>query len=339
MSPYAVIYSQGFAAGDSQALAIYDASPYGNVSIALDQLMSLRGPNRMSILVGRVPGLGWAQAVTKPLFGAVFVLGGAVLVGLSALGLSRQRRGGVPDSWIWIAGFFVLTIAIGVGLSALDQAIAHALGRGPVQLDMIRATRLLVPGAFLGVFFALCWLCQRRPAMRRASLGALVLITALVWVTAYPSTSHGLYRLTKGQSVKDTSLSEFGQFVLALKTRDDLDVLVPVLRYDYQSSALRYIGYLPLRFNRKDNNFITYSGVTSASDHRALMGRIDAIRKARRAPQEQVPLIDAFLRDLGGRDMVIDRRVVLPEAEALLRSDYGFGLIFERGGFALLRRP
>jgi hypothetical protein len=125
---------------------------------------------------------------------------------------------------------------------------------------------------------------------------------------------------------------------LALKERDDLDILIPVLRYDYQSSALRYIGYLPLRFNRKDNNFITYTGVISSSEHRTLMGRIDAIRKARRKSEHQAPLIDEFTRVLGGRDIVIDRRVVLAEAEALLLDAYNFEMIFELGDFALLRR-
>ncbi|MGH1354034.1 MAG: hypothetical protein ACRBBS_02990 [Thalassovita sp.] len=338
MSPYAVLYAQGFAAGDAKALDIYTGSPYANVSVALDQLMSLRGPNRMAILVGRVEGLAWVGALTKPLFAAIFLLGSLALCALSilAIGPARARIKAALDirrNWVWVAGFFVLTIGIGVGLSALDQAIAAANGRGPVQLDLIRATRFIVPASYLGLFFALALL-----APRRAAVVGITVITALVWLTAYPSTSHGLYRLTKGQSIQDRALADFGAFVLELKTRDDLDVLTPVLRYDYQSSALRYIGYLPLRFNRKDNNFITYSGTASAADHRALMDRIDAIRKARRRSDEQAPLIDSFLRDLGGRDMVIDRRIVLEEAEALLRANHGFSLVFERGDFALMRR-
>lgn len=343
MFPYAILYTQGYAAGDTEALGIYVTSPYGNVSIALDHLFELRGPNRMGILAGRVAGLGWTDVIAKPLFGTLFALGSVVLIGLCVVGLrpaqARQGSGlGIRRNWIWVAGFFVFTVGIGIGLSALDQAIARAMERGPVQLDLIRATRFIVPGSYLGVFFILVWLQQRHVALRRVCLGIMVLLVTLVWIVGYPSTSRGLYRLTKGESIKDISLSDLGHFVLELKARDDLDTLVPVLRYDYQSSALRYIGYLPLRFNRKDNNFITYSGVISASEHRALMDRIDAIRKARRKPLEQAPLIDNFMRVLEGRDMVIDRRVVLDESEALLLDTYGFEVISERGDFALLRR-
>jgi hypothetical protein len=341
--PYLFLYTNEFAMGDTEALGIYATSPYGNVPIALDHLFSLRGPSRMSILVGRVPGLEWAKILTKPLLGALFLTGSLALIGLSVIGFSplrlRHKLGlETEGSWFLVAGFFVATVGLGIALPAVDQAIARAYERGPVQVDLIRATRFIVPGAFTGVFFVLAWIYKRYAFLRSASLVMITVLTALVWIIAYPSTSRGFYRLTTGLSVADTSLRDFGHFTLALKERDDLDILIPVLRYDYQSSALRYIGYLPLRFNRKDNNFITYTGVISSSEHRTLMGRIDAIRKARRKSEHQAPLIDEFTRVLGGRDIVIDRRVVLAEAEALLLDAYNFEMIFELGDFALLRR-
>lgn len=342
MSPYALLFSQTFAAGDKDALQQFSNSPYANIGVAIDHLSSLRGVRRMSILVSRVPGMGWADIVVVPFFGAIFVVGGLSVMAItiaSFLPSRLQSRLACPQPWYWIAGFFTTTVLLALGISAIDQAVAAAQARGPLQLDFIRATRFAVPGAYIGAFMLIVFLARKlKPKAPHFAPVLTIILAALVWLFAYPSTSHGLYRLTKGQSIEDTSLTQFGQFSRELAEIDGIGPITPVLRYDYLSSALRYVAFLPLTFNRKDNNFMSYSGRLDVRAHRELMDEIDAIRKARRDPDTQVPIIVGFVEALESPDVVIDRRVVQEEAEARLVSEYRFDLQLEFGPFAYYRR-
>ncbi|RLK03565.1 hypothetical protein [Ruegeria conchae] len=342
MSPYALLFSQTFAAGDKEALQQFANSPYANVGMAIDHLSTLRGVRRMSILISRVPGMEWADRVVVPFFGVLFVVGGLSLLVVtftSVLPSHLRSRLSFSQSWYWVAGFFTTTIFLALGISAIDQAIAAAQARGPLQLDFIRATRFGVPATYIGMFMLITYLAQRfKPKASCLAPTCTIALAVWVWLFAYPSTSHGLYRMTKGQSIEDTNLTQFGQFSQKMAEIDGVGPITPVLRYDYLSSALRYVAFLPLTFNRKDNNFISYSGRLDSREHRALMDQIDAIRKARRDPDAQVPIITGFVDVLGSPDVVIDRRVVQELAEARLVSEYGFDLQLELGPFAYYRR-
>lgn len=338
--PYAALFALNYTAGDGQSFAIFNNSPYTDVGIALDQFMSMRGANRMGILVSRVPGLSWAKPVVAHFFTVLYLLGSAVLISLCLLWVGPERwrvrlNLAGRQSWYWIAAVFVGVVVFAVAISALDQAVAQAAGRAPLQVDFIRATRFLVPGSYLGILFLIIWCTSHSEILRRVGC---VFLAVSVWLFAYPSTSHGLYRLTLGKSIEDESLSQLGAFILQLPDPNPMGAITPILRYDYQSSALRYIGYQPLTFNRKDNNFISYSGASGLAEHLQLMDEIDAIRKARRSPEQQTKLIEAFSEKLGSQYMVIDRRVVLTHAEAILRDHYGHKIIHENGLFALLQR-
>ena len=340
MAPMALVFSQNFAAGDPEAMGAFRNSAYGSVAVAIDQLLSLRGPERMGILVSRVPGLEWTRSFVPLFFGAVFVSGSLALLFLCAIWMAPQSlrcrlRLSGRESWLWISVLFVGIAVFVIGASALDQAIAYANDRAPVQIDFIRATRFMVPGAYLGVFFALSWALAGKPGTFAA---VSLLLATIVWTFAYPSTNQGIYRLTKGQGIEDESLTQFGRFAEAIRDMDDVDLITPVLRHDYLTSALRYISYKPLAFNRKDNNFITYSGQLDARGHRALMDQIDAIRRARREPATQAVLIDEFAAELRAPVIAIDRRVVPAEAEEILLRQFKFSLRYEEGPFALYTR-
>lgn len=338
--PYAASFSANYAAGDEQLHSLFANSPYADVGVAVDHLVSLRGVERMAILVSRVDWLSWSREIVPPVFAVLFVVGNATLVALCALWAGPRRwRAALGladrDGWFLCAAVFVGVVALALGISALDQAIAAAAGRGPLQLDFVRGTRFLVPGAYLGVLLLLAWAARRRPVV--AAVGS-ALIAATVWLFAFPSTSHGLYRLSKGQSVEDESLTQLGRFILDYPPALKHTPVTPVLRYDYQSSALRYVGQLPLTFNRKDNNFISYSGVLDLAEHRRRMDAIDAIRRARREPEVQAPLIAAFVDKLGSDYVVIDRRTVLEPSETALLQTHGYERLYQQGLFALLRR-
>lgn len=341
MAPIAVLFSQNFAAGNSDALDIFRNSAYGSVTVAIDQLTSMRGPERMGILISRVSNLEWARHFVAPVFAGLYIAGGTMLLLMCCIWMGpasiRQKLGLTnKEPWLWISALFVGVVAFAICASALDQAIAYAYNLAPIQIDFIRATRFLVPGAYLGLFFLLAWVLSKAPKL--FSIASL-LLAAIVWLFAYPSTSQGLYRLSKGQSIEDESLTEFGRFAQSVSTMDDVDLITPVLSYDYLSSALRYIGYKPLTFNRKDNNFISYSGKLDVTVHRSFMDQIDAIRQARQEPETQAAMIDNFTEELGAAIVAIDRRVVLPEAEAILLQQYRFVLKYDGELFALMIRP
>lgn len=344
VAPYILLFATATAAGNETALGLYDKTVYGNVYLAFKSVRSLDGIQYAATQAAQVAGLGFITQIARPLFAFIYLAGVAVLAILSltivlAGVLKKTDKLGHVAGWGWVALFFISSIGSGVGLAMLDQWVAALSNRAPLQVDLIRVTRFIVPAGYFGVFCGIVWLSQFHTVLKRIGVFSTSILTLLVWLIAFPSTSQGLYRLATGKSIEDTRLTEFGAFTLTLRARDDLGVLTPILQSDHQSSALRYIGFMPLTFNRKDNNFITYSGVTDVDGHHALVARIDEIRRSGAEPTQQAALIDAFVRDLKGRDTVIDRVVVSKDAEAELINRFGFTMISERGDFALLRRP
>ncbi len=99
---------------------------------------------------------------------------------VGAIVLLKHRHDRERKQVLMIVAFTIAVAFLGGAVPAMEAGIAHAMGRTPAQIDLIRSIRFLVPMLLLVAFWGIAF--QRRGMGSRAA--ALVVAMALAWIGA-----------------------------------------------------------------------------------------------------------------------------------------------------------
>ena len=158
------------------------------------------------------------------------------------------------------------------GLAALDQAIAAALGRRPVQIDLIRNLRFLIPLMLIGAVWFIVQEARRAPPGWRArGWRAALPLLCIVWWWTYPTPP---VTLLKTALTGETSLRTLEQphdrallARLAAMPAHKRVLPLPLPRSESATElvglAIRYGSLQPVVFLQKDINLLAYSSSPS----------------------------------------------------------------------------
>jgi hypothetical protein len=318
--------------------------PEGISAEAVYKVMALRYdtgfldlPKGLRDFVGlwRDEWLYWAWA------GAGFVL--------LMLWLRRDDRRSVSLVGLWTAGLLIVSVAIPV----TEQAILRAYGLLPVELDLIRGVRYIVP---LMLLFCLWPLSEgarklegshvgRWAACAPAAVGALLVA---VWIDWHQPDQilHAARCWTEGKIVcvewpeneRDWRpvLTELVEALEAV--RRDTPPGSTILNTDYASTdyglEIRYRALRPVVWTWKDGGILGYS------NHAALIewyGRYQGLgaAKAEKSPEAQVRKLLALARSSGAQYVFVEL-TWRPGVASVLNS-FRAEVIWSNKSFALLK--
>lgn len=185
-----------------------------------------------------------------------------------------------------IALFLVGVIVSSIGVTALDQWLAAVAGRNPVQLDLVRNVRFVVPILLLlAVWLAATLLTGRSPgAVRSAVSATLVLGFTAFWWHAQPTpVSRALTsatRLAAPQAAPDVDGSRMLSRIRALPPHSRI-LPIAMTRHgpmELVGLAVRYAAFQPVVFHEKDINLLSYSGSEGALEWSRAMSQFAQLR-------------------------------------------------------------
>ena len=270
--PFALTFAEAFPTGsDSKAEATV---------IARELLRANVGPQYYDVTVA----LGeFAQHFWLGLLGAA--------IALVAL---RGRK----LELIQILAFAAGVAAASIGISFLDQAVAAWRGSDPVQIDLIRNIRFLVPVALILIFWALA----KGMDWRLHFAAPAIAITAGLWIVYPTPVGNGVGErfLTRHHPTHDW----LGDAQAVLRHLALLPPGANVLPLPHEATseglelanlAIRYGAYQNVIFQTKDMNFLAYSSSDGIITWNETRHRLDAAAAA--APEEATVLLRDLVRD------------------------------------------
>ncbi|MGG6894747.1 hypothetical protein [Rhizobium sp. BR 315] len=227
-----------------------------------------------------------------------------------------------PLPWRQSRTFFLVLFAgillSSAGIAWLDQLIARLRGSEPVQLDLIRNLRFVLPALLIGVVWLLAELQERfgkNRAFRLALTAPGVVLVASWWLT-FPNpvlTAPEIWRARESSgALRDQQ--DFRALILRLREAPAGSVVLPLPTEAFETDALavRYGAFQPLLYLRRDLNFLLYSASRNLELWASLKQQLTGLE------QQDQASIESVIRDLrskhGLRYLLVDSRM---ETEAL----------------------
>ncbi|MDW6020952.1 hypothetical protein SAZ10_04165 [Mesorhizobium sp. BAC0120] len=213
--------------------------------------------------------------------------------------------------------FLLGCLGASVGLSWVDQAIAHWLGRTPFQLDLIRGMRLIVMPVLVGFVLLLTLVETRffaagRLAPLRPAIPAAAILLVAYWWGLFPnwiSDRIGISSITNDVKSQDPDASALISY---LRGRPSNGTVLPIGR-QVVGQAVRYAGLQPLAFLKIDANSLFYSG----SDKWIKWAELNKLNRAMLDPNNRngADSFDLLAARSGARYVVLEKGAVSPTVE------------------------
>jgi hypothetical protein len=154
-----------------------------------------------------------------------------------------------------------------VGVSIADQTVARILQRNPLQLDLIRNLRFIIPVLLIGAVACLAWFAKlpARSKIVPASMMAVCVFVVLQWWVVYPTPiSAAAFGVLDGR-LNDNKMASGQRIIhsLAAAASGSRVLILPTVPSDQSTElvglAVRYAALKPVVFLSKDLNFLSYS--------------------------------------------------------------------------------
>lgn len=272
--PFVIAFSLG-AGPAEQALSLDPA-------VVQDSLRIAAGPQYFDVrmLVGNAVGVVGSRW-------PVWLLGAVAFVAVPRLTpLARAP--------IRLLGGFAIGVILGsVGLTALDQWVAHMTGRHPLQIDLVRNVRFVVPILLISCIWLMASLFDRwhASAAARASVTAVcVWILAGWWIVHPTPLADAVAPYIGGGTPGSSIVVSDRQAIARLGALPAGSRILPLAASDRSEGppelvglAVRYGALQPVVFLEKDLNLLSYSRSAGTGDWLGTRRRIEALRDA---PQE-----------------------------------------------------
>lgn len=184
---------------------------------------------------------------------------GLAALAAASLVLRRER------AFLGLLAFLAGLLTASFGVAWLDQGIGAMRGADPVQIDLIRNIRFVVPVALVAVFWALARLATRGERGRLA-VGAGTAATTALWLAfGTPIVSDVRTALLTGPAAAADPFADVRDILAHLAERPAGTVVLPLPHRPASEEvqmvalAVRYGALQPVVFSTKDLNFLSYS--------------------------------------------------------------------------------
>lgn len=220
------------------------------------------------------PIVGVSNAINRAFGGWRILL--PLVSAVSAVVLLKHRHDRERKQVLMILAFTIAVAFLGGAVPAMEAGIAHAMGRTPTQIDLIRSIRFLVPMLLLIAFWGIAL------QMARLGLRAAVFVVAmsLAWIAATQTSPRyrqntdilaGLRCWSRMQTtcaIEDPLDLKQTLEELSEPTRFPGPVFSPEFGLQIRSYAHR-----SLAFDWKDTGWLAYS------NHKQLIANLDQMRR------------------------------------------------------------
>ncbi len=243
----------------------------------------------------------------------VWLVGAIAMIAVPWLDVHARRP-------VRVIGCFVVGIVLSsLGLTALDQAIAANAGGNPVQLDLVRNIRFVVPILLLLFVWLVAMAAKRTqsPAQHTAvMLGVCVFV--LLWWKLHPTPiSRWISASTGFSSAPHVHSDAEARLLVQLGQLPPGSRILPVTasRHGYRpiellGLAVRYAAFQPVVHLEKDGNLLSYSGSGGAAQW--LRARPDAIALREAHPPESDAILARMIERLRPDYLVVHDTITPP---------------------------
>lgn len=259
-----------------------------------------------------MPNLDWHGLIAKHYTDAWFALRSLVdgwgaswivwIVGLSGYLVTYYFRPAQRSLVLFFVFFVFGLITASFGVSWIDQQIAVAFNRAPVQLDLIRGLRFLIPVLLVGAVWLLLVASQQLseavPAFPWRQTGAASMVLLLLfWWSEHPSAmSEAAANIVEGSRSHRGQRDRDRATVLERLKRWKADTKVLVMGDDLLALSVRYAALQPVVMVSKDLNVIRYSGGAKEKENewdefsrlRELLKTVETLQEAKIVIAEMV---------------------------------------------------
>jgi hypothetical protein len=222
----------------------------------------------------------------------------------------KTERSRLKQMLFWIAGISIVTILI----PFVEQTIERTLRIIPLQTELMRGMRYLVPFLFIFWFYPLAEFTRRA---KKANITRLILIigtiTTAAWMimnTPYPITSiqKSINCWSQGQFICPTQ-DDYADALQHIQTKTpEKAKFVVFLTNRWSGIEVRYLGLRPMVYAYKDRGQLTFTNLDALNNWFYYLQRENGIYSRHISPTldlQQQRMID-FARDAQANYMLTD---------------------------------
>ncbi len=226
---------------------------------------------------------------------------------------------------LWLAGLLTVTLVFPL----IDQSIARAREQIPVQFDLIRGIRYLIPMMLLLSIWSLAEIGhQFRDYRGKLSVALIGLLLAGLWVRWHPldfvAMRHALHCARLGKIVCADPPEGMNVFDAVREFTPPGARIMVEFSDHYQMLGIRYTSLRPLVFHRKDRGILSYSNHEGLLRWNEINTRIKTIEAEQDIHTRIVALLD-LARELDAQYFVIQSvRTISPEWLASMNEEVVF---------------
>jgi hypothetical protein len=269
---------------------------------------------------------------------------GLLWLGLAGLALSawlfKAERGRLKILLTWVAGIVFVTILV----PWAETTVERTLRMIPLQTELMRGMRYLVPFLFVFWFYPLAELTRRLPAGKFSrwvmALG-LTLTAGWLWLNPpapYWGAVSTLECWSTGQWICPTNTDYANTLRYVREETPQGAKFVVFLSYRWSGIEVRYLGLRPMAYAFKDKGQLTFTNLEALEEWHYFLQRENIIYSRQLNPlvEQKRPLIVDFARDAHATYILTDFPFPPEVQEAL-----GVQVVYESGAYSILlaRRP
>jgi len=269
---------------------------------------------------------------------------GLLWMGLLGLGLTgwlfKAERGRLKILLTWAGGIGLITIL----LPWVETSVERSLRMIPLQTELMRGMRYLIPFLYVFGFYPLAELTRRLPAgkLSRGVMALGLTLTGLILWQNPPaplqSPAYVLECWAGGQFIcpENTDYADVLRFVRE-ETPEGARFVV-FLSYRWSGIEVRYLGLRPMSYAFKDKGQLTFTNLEALEEWHYFLQRENIIYSPQLNPlvEQKRPLIVDFARDAHASYILTDFPFPPEVQEAL-----GVQVLYQRGDYSILlaRKP
>ena len=250
--------------------------------------------------------------------------------------LFRVERPRLKLMLSWIAGIVIISILV----PWIENAIERALRLIPLQTELMRGMRYLVPFLFIFWFYPFAELTRRslRTGLTRAAFGLGTLL-ALGWLIVNPPepfvhTSYVLNCWRSGQFICPNTMDYSDAFTYIRDKTPEGSKFTVFLTNRWSGIEVRYLGLRPMVYAFKDRGQLVYTNVEALEEWYSYEQRENDIYSPRKTPtlDEKRMRIVEFASDAKA-DYILTNFPFPPDVQAQL----GVTAVYQNATYSILK--
>jgi hypothetical protein len=234
-----------------------------------------------------------------------------------------------------VAGIIFVTVLV----PSVEQNIERTLRIIPLQTELMRGMRYLLPFLFIFWFYPLAQMTSRatRPWLTRAAF-IIGTLSALLWLGVNPPNPvveiPGVVTCwSQGRMICPTNTEYADAFTYIREETPPNSLFVSFLTNRWSAIEIRYLGLRPMAYAFKDRGQLTYTNLAALKTWNYFADRENAIYSRYISPTldvKETRMLD-FARDASAKYMLTDF-VFPPE----LLKKFGINVVYQNKTYSIL---